>query len=164
MLIIVVMVMLMVMVMMMMSRMMGAANDCADDCIKTAISLCLWCLYYTIYIHFILLIIIIIIIIHLSLLIIVFTGSHNRIYHFGSREFFLQNYFLRGDFILQKDRLKSLITVRNQSFNILLNLIWGLHCLRYITTNTEKNTAGKTACGQLALAYLVVMMTQQTGQ
>ena len=155
MIVVIVMMMVMVMVMMMMSRMMGAANDCADDCIKTAISLCLWCLYYTIYIHFILLIIIIII--HLSLLIIVFTGSHNRICHFCSNTI-IQNYFLRGDFILQKDRLKSLITVRNQSFNILLNLIWGPHCLWYITTNTEKNTAGKSASGQLALAYLVMMM------
>ena len=65
---------------------------------------------------------------------------------------------------MQKDRLKSLIPVGNQSFNILLHLIWGPHCLRYVTTNTEKNTAGKSACGQLALAYLVMMMTQQIRQ
>ena len=59
---------------------------------------------------------------------------------------------LRGDFILQKDQLKSLIPVGNQSFKMLFDLIRVPNCLLYITTNTEKDTAGKSAGGQLALA------------
>ena len=87
----------------------------------------------------------------MSLLIIVFTGSHNRICYFGSNTI-IQNYFVRGDFILQKDQLKSLIPVGNQSFKMLFDLIRVPNCLLYITTNTEKDTAGKSAGGQLALA------------